>query len=95
MKELWQFLTEVFKVTGVTGLICLVEAGLLYLAIRLYQRKDQKVDDLQVDLLAMSEKRREDTIEEREKYEDLAQDLNKSVQLLVEAFRKRNGNNGG
>jgi len=64
------------------------------LVLRAYQKKDKKIEDLQKDLLEMSEKRREDVVEEREKYEELAKDLHKSVDILIKVFKKRNGNNG-
>jgi hypothetical protein len=90
---MWDFFRVVFETTGITGLLCVLEAILLVIAVRIYQKKEKKTEDLQDQLLKMSEKRREDIIEEREKYEDLAQDLHKSVDLLIRVFKKRNGNN--
>ena len=91
---MWEFFQTVFEATGILGLACLVEAGLLFLAYRMFQKKDDKVERLQQALLEMSEKRREDVIEEREKYEELSQDLDKSLNLFIKIFKKRNGDNG-
>jgi len=91
---MWDFFQVVFETTGITGLLCVLEAILLVIMVKVYQKKDKKAENLQDQLLKMSEKRREDIVEEREKYEDLAQDLHKSVNLLIRVFKKRNGNNG-
>ncbi len=91
---MWDFFKAIFETTGVIGLLCVVEAILLLLVLRAYQKKDKKIEDLQDDLLEMSEKRREDVVEEREKYEELAKDLHKSVDVLIKVFKRRNGNNG-
>lgn len=90
---MWDFFKAVYETTGVTGLLCVLEALLLLLVLRAYQKKDTKIEDLQNDLLDMSEKRREDVVEEREKYEELAKDLHRSVDVLIKVFKRRNGNN--
>ncbi len=90
---MWEFFQAVFEATGVLGLLCFIEAGALIFAYRIYQKKDSKVESLQQAILDMSEKRREDIIEEREKYEELSQDLDKSLNLLIKIFKKRNGDN--
>ncbi len=89
---MWEFFADIFEATGIIGLICLVEAALLFWVLRAYQKKDKRIEDIQTILLEMSEKRREDIIEEREKYEELAQDLHKSLDVLIKVFKKRNGN---
>lgn len=90
---MWTFLQDVFNATGTIGLVCVLLTMLLFLVSRAYQKKDKKIEDLQTQLLEMSEKRREDVVEEREKYEDLAKDLHKSLDLLIKVFKRRNGNN--
>jgi len=90
---MWDFFLAIFNATGIIGLVCIAEAILLYLLWRAYQKKDKRIDELQNQVLEMSEKRREDIIEEREKYEDLAGDLHKSLDLLIKVFKKRNGSN--
>jgi len=91
---MWDFFLAIFDAAGIIGLVCIVEAILLYLLLRAYQKKDVRIEELQNQILEMSEKRREDIIEEREKYEELAGDLHKSLDLLIKVFKKRNGNNG-
>ena len=90
---MWDFFRTIFETTGVIGLLCVLEAILLLLVLRAYQKKDKKIGDLQDNLLEMSEKRREDVVEEREKYEELAKDLHRSVDILIKVFKRRNGNN--
>ncbi len=89
---MWEFFSAIFEAVGIIGLVCLVEAALLFWVLRAYQKKDKRIEDLQSTLLEMSEKRREDVIEEREKYEELAQDLHKSLDVLIKVFKRRNGN---
>jgi len=76
---MWEFFLAVFQKTGILGLSCIVEAAVIAYLVRLYRHKE------------MSEKRLKDVVEEREKYEDLSQDLNKSINLLIKVFRKKNG----
>jgi len=93
---MWDFFQSIFEATGIIGLICLLEAVLLFLVLKAYQKKDKRIEDFQTTLLGMSEQRREDVIEEREKYEELAKDLQKSLDMLIKVFKRRNenGNNG-
>lgn len=91
---MWDFFAEVFKQTGIVGLVCVVEAIVAIVLLRMYRTKDSRVDELQKDLLEMSEKRLADVVEEREKYEELSQDLNKSINLLIQVFKKKSGLNG-
>ena len=89
---MWDFFQTVFETTGVFGLVCVLESILLLLVLKAYQKKDTKIEDLQNTLLNMSEQRREDIIEEREKYEELSEDLHKSLDVLIRVFKIRNGN---
>ncbi len=91
---MWDFFKAIFDSTGVVGLACALEAILLFIVLRAYQKKDVKIEDLQNTLLKMSEQRREDIVEEREKYEELSKDLHKSLDILIQVFKRRNGNNG-
>lgn len=89
---MWDFFKSVFETTGFVGLISLIEVGLLILLLKSYQTKDNKIHELENDLLVMSEKRREDAIEERERYHELSEDLHKAMDLLIKVFKKYNGN---
>lgn len=88
---MWDFFRAVFDATGIIGLACIAEAGLLYLLLRAYQKKDKRNEELQEKILEMSEKRREDAVECRQEYEDLADELHKSIDLLIKVFQRRNG----
>ena len=89
---MWEFFQSIFDAAGIIGLVCLVETVLLFVVLKAYQKKDKRIEDLQNTLLEMSEKRTEDVIEEREKYEELARDLQKSLDVLIQVFKRRNGN---
>jgi len=88
---MWEFFLAVFQKTGILGLSCIVEAAVIAYLVRLYRHKDNQSELLHKRLFEMSEKRLKDVVEEREKYEDLSQDLNKSINLLIKVFRKKNG----
>lgn len=88
---MWDFFRAVFDATGIIGLACIAEAGILYLLLRAYQKKDKRNEELQEKILEMSEKRREDAVECRQEYEDLADELHKSIDLLIKVFQRRNG----
>ena len=60
-----------------------------------YQRKDNNVGETNKALLDMSEKRLHDVIEDREKYEELSEELKTSIDILIKVYRRRNGNNVG
>ncbi len=89
---MWEFFNSILEATGIAGLVCIIETVFLFLVLRFYQKKDKRIEDLQNILLEMSERRREDVIEEREKYEELAKDLHKSLDVLIKVFKRRNGN---
>lgn len=89
---MWDFFRAVFDATGIIGLACIAEAGILYLLLRAYQKKDNRNEELQNQILEMSERRREDAVECREEYEELAQELHKSIDILIKVYQKRNGN---
>lgn len=91
---MWDFFAALFQKTGVLGLAIVGEALAIIFLARMYKQKDTKAERLQSDLLEMSERRLEDVVEDREKYQELSQDMNKSINLLIQVFRKKNGLNG-
>lgn len=91
---MWEFLTVLLHQTGLLGLLAAAEALVILIVVKMYQKKDAKTDELQKQLLAMSEQRLEDVVEERQKYEALSQELKKSTNLLIQVFQKRAGLNG-
>ena len=87
----WAFLALLFKQYGIVAIIEVVQVvGIVYL-FRLLNRKEAEKSQLTEKLLELSEKRLEDAKEEREDYEGLAVNLNKSIDLLIKVFRQRNG----
>lgn len=72
------------------GPVALVIAILLAVIVYLYfqnQKKETQIVDLH-------EKRLSDALSCKDDYEALAKNLEKSIDLLVEVFRNRNGNGG-
>ncbi len=87
----WDFLALLFKQYGLVAIIEVIQCvGIIYL-FRLLNKKEAEKNELTEKLLELSEKRLEDAKEEREDYERLATNLNKSVDLLIKVFRQRNG----
>ena len=81
---MWDFLTEIFRAEGLLALIQVVEAVAIVYLFRLLRAKEGQI-------LEMSEKRVQDVTENKEDYEELAKNLDKSIDLLIKAFRKYNG----
>ncbi len=82
---MFEFLTEIFKAGGLLALIEAIQVvALVYLFRALRQKEAQ--------LLNMSEKRLKDVTESKEDYEELAKNLDKSIDLLIKVFKKQNGN---
>lgn len=92
--EFWDFASLLVREYGLLALIELVQAGMIFWLFRIQQKLEQERSVLQDKLLELSEKRLEDAREEREAYEELSRNLNKSIDLLIKAFRKKHGLNG-
>jgi hypothetical protein len=89
---MWELLTELFKAYGLLAVVEAVQVLLVVYLFRFINRKEAEKNILQEKLLELSEKRLEDAKEEREDYEELARNLERSIDLLIKVFRKRNGN---
>lgn len=81
---MWELLGAVFNTFGLIALVGVVEAAAIVYLFRLNQKKQEEA-------LAQLERRLEDVIEEREKYQELARDIERSIDLLVKVLKK-NGN---
>lgn len=80
---MWDFLAAVLKEYGLVALIQVVQAVALVYLFRLNQKKQDIIIDLY-------EKRMKDVKESKDHYEELARNLDKSIDLLIKVF-KRNG----
>lgn len=87
--EFWEFLAAVVRQYGFLALIEIAQAGLILWLLRNQVLADKDKTKLQDKLLELSEKRLEDAREEREDYEELARNLERSINLLIKAFRKK------
>ena len=87
--EFWEFLSAVLKQYGFLALVEIAQAGLIFWLLRNQARADKDKAKLQDKLLELSEKRLEDAREEREDYEELARNLERSIDLLIKVFRKK------
>ncbi len=81
---MWDFFGAIFNTYGLLALVEAAEVVAIVYLFRLNQKKQEE-------LLAQSERRLEDVIEEREKYQELARDIERSIDLLIKVLRK-NGN---
>jgi len=92
--EFWTLVTMLFSDHGFLALFSLGQVGLIVWLVKRYLQLEKEKSVLQEKLLGLSERRLADAKEEKEEYEDLARDLEKSVDLLVKAFRKKSDSNG-
>ena len=88
---MWEFLSFLVEEAGIVGLASAVEAVAIVFMAKAYLKKDRELAESNRKLLEMSNKRLQDVVEEREKYQTLSQDMNKSMELLVEVFRRNSG----
>lgn len=78
---MWEFLTEIFR-SG--GFLALVEVLQVVAIVHLYKA----LRDKESHLLELSEKRLQDMTEHKEDYEELAKNLDKSIDLLIKVLKK-------
>jgi len=81
---MWDFLGQIFQSGGFFALVSVVEAGVIAYLFRSNQKKQDQ-------LLDFYEKRVKDVTETKEDYEELAQKLDKSIDLLIKVFKKNGG----
>ena len=81
---MWEFLTAILQTHG---LLALIEAVQCILIVYLFMQ----IRDKDKQLISQSEKRLADVVDEREKYQELASDIEKSIDLLIKVLKK-NGN---
>ena len=93
-KEFWEFLSIMLNQYGPLALVELGQAALIVWVLRQYSCQEKEKVKFQELLLELSEKRVEDAREEREDYEELARNLDKSINLLIKVFRKKSDLNG-
>src|SRR5574338_175665 len=93
-KEFWELLSTLLKQYGLLAIVELAQAGLIVWMLRVHAHQEKEKAKLQDKLLELSEKRLEDAREEREDYEELARNLDKSINLLIKVFRKKSALTG-
>lgn len=81
---MWDFLTALLESQGFLALIIFAEAGAI---VYLYRRTSKRHDEI----VTLYEKRMKDLKESRDDYEELARNLDKSIDLLIRVFRKNGG----
>lgn len=92
--EFWSFASLLVTQYGLLALIELVQAGIIIWLFRNQKKLEQQREELQSKLLELFEKRLEDAKAEREDYEELSRNLDKSINLLIKIFRKKEGLGG-
>jgi len=88
---LWEFLGMLLENYGLLSVVTAIQIGIIAYLFRLLGSKEEEKIKLTEKLLELSEKRLEDAKEEREDYEELARNLDQSINLLIKVFRQRNG----
>jgi hypothetical protein len=81
---MWEFLTTVLQTGGLLALVQAIQCILIVYLFKQIKEKDKRI-------VEQSEKRLEDVVDEREKYQELASDIEKSIDLLIKVLKK-NGN---
>lgn len=81
---MWDLFNAIFQAGGFYALAAVTEAVVIWYLFKLLRKKDSQ-------LLEMSEKRVKDVTESKEDYEELSKNLDKSIDLLIKVFRRRNG----
>lgn len=92
--EFWEFLSLLLKDYGLLSIVVILESVLVVYLFWLLSKKETEKTGLQDKLVEMAERRLEDAKEEREDYEELARNLDKSINLLATVVRRRNGHEG-
>ena len=78
---MWEFLTAILQTHGLLALIEAVQCVLIVYLFKQIRDKDNQ-------LISQSEKRLGDVVDEREKYQELASDIEKSIDLLIKVLKK-------
>lgn len=92
--EFWLFMSQLIEDYGLLAAIELAQLIIIWWLFKVQHRSEQEKTRLQEKLLELSEKRLADAKEERHEYEDLAKNVNKSIDMLIRVFRKKSGLNG-
>jgi predicted ribosome quality control (RQC) complex YloA/Tae2 family protein len=96
---MWEFLNNLLSQGGIAAVVSVVVLCILYRHARADEKREKKmlllakeqIDKSEKDqdrLLDLYEKRLEDVKDERERYEELADNLNKSLDLLIKVLKK-------
>jgi hypothetical protein len=85
---MWDFLLEAMHAYGWFAVVQVAEALLIAYLLRENRDKDKRTQELNNNLRQLADKRLEDVKESKEDYEDLARDLNRSLDILIKVFKK-------
>jgi len=86
-ESFWAFLQMLLVNYGMLALVELTQIFLVVYLFRLIKSIDEEKKQLVDKLLECCKKRLEDAKEERDEYEDLAKNLDASIDLLIKTFR--------
>lgn len=81
---MWEFLQAVLQDYGLVALILIVETSVIGYLFLLNQKKQEEI-------VKLYEKRVEDVVESKEDYEELANKLDQSIDLLIKVFKSNGG----
>lgn len=79
---MWDLFNEIFKSHGFSALLISIEAAAIVYLFRLNQKRQDQI-------IKLHEKRLEDATENKNHYEELTKNLDKSIDLLIKIFKQR------
>lgn len=85
----WRFLLWFFENNGPLAGLVVAQSIALVALYRQNQRLDREKSQYMEQLLEASHRRLQDLIEEKEQYDELASNLDRTTRLLIDAFRSR------
>lgn len=100
---MWEFLLHIVENYGALGLLALGELVFVVVIYKQLEKRNIKIDELHETIEELSEKRLQDAekrladaVEDRERYEVLARELNSNIDVLVKLLssffhRSKNG----
>jgi uncharacterized protein YlxW (UPF0749 family) len=99
---MWEFFNNILEAGGLSALFSCVVLLILWRHTKTAEKKQaealkdsqaqaEKADKLQEQIISLYEKRVSDVTESKDAYEELVNNLDKSIDLLIKVFRKNGG----
>ena len=103
---MWEFLDNLLSQGGLSAVVSFVVLLILWRHTKadekrqdetlvVFEAQAEKMEKAQDRLVGLYEKRVKDVTESKEDYEELVHNLDKSIDLLIKAFRQKGGGDNG